>query len=323
MKMKKLNEAGFGLAQVLIIISMLSSIAAYLFKQSGIATKSVRASFYKQELYTYNERLKDYLTNIDVCTEAFNGFSIGNEYNELNSSKFGKIFKKDDLVGSNKAFKVNNIKITNENTGFIKLVYSLEIDEKFKNTVFLPGEIKNEIHLFANIIEGGIVKDCYYDPYDDDYYDNIPNGVISQSIRKLCTSGKLGKNQFGANLDLTTMDCHVVGIDPKREVKCPKGYAIIKFEQNTNSDGKIELVPVCGVNPNDITKQTCPGDQVVSGVGINPNGTLNCEPIKSGNVGAAVGASSKNPSEEGKEDCVIDFQTGKSGPTSGLKGCES
>ncbi len=284
--MKKLNNAGFGLAQVLIIIGLLTAMATFLFERSGIATKSIKASYYRQELYTYNQKLKDYLTNMDICTEAFSGFSIGSDYVELSSSRFGTLFKKNEQVGSNKAFTVTSIKLTDKDTGFIKLEYYLKLKEEFQKSVYFPEEIKNEIHLFAKIDKSRRVINCYYDPYDENYKDDVPNGVISQSIRKICNTGiEIDANIAGASLNSKSMDCHFIGFDTSKKVSCPIGYAIERYAINTVEGNKQELVPICKKNPLYMPGKRCPKNLMMTGV--NEDGSLICEPIKADDAPAA------------------------------------
>jgi len=304
--MKKIiTNSGLGLLQVLIMVGLVTSVSTYLLKNSSIASKSVRASFYRQELYTYNEQLKDYLSDIIVCTNLFKNSATNTNYYVLEHKEVGEIFRLTDdadsesLIGSNKSFKLKKAFLTKEDTGFIKLKYAVTLIDKFKNSVYIPDEIYNEVHLFASFKPDGNIRDCYHDPFDPDYEDNIPDGVISQSIKKLChslqasagatTSDTYNEGELpGAYLDPVTMDCQIPGFDKDLFKNKPGKNEVagkLKFEE----DGKGKMRVALEYVKNECYlpgKGQCPTGTFL--VGINSDCSLNCKYLNGNDVAHLV-----------------------------------
>ncbi len=319
--MKKLiKNTGIGLLQVLIMVGMVTSIATYLLKSSSIASKAVRASFYRQELYTYNERLKDYLSDSGMCNDLFSNSLIGTNYLKLSHEKIGSILEvfgvdgKENLIGSNRAFKLTKAFLTDENTGFVKLKYAVTLADEFKNSVYIPDEIFNEVHLFATFKEtNGAIKDCYHDPFDPNYEDDYPDGVISQSIRKLCHTiqvdpqdeteytVKRNENEMpGAYLDPVTMDCFIPGFDEKTFKNKPGKSEVagkLNFKEATTGEHKGKVLVELEYVDNKChlpSKGQCPTGTFL--VGINSDCSLNCKYLTGNDVAHIV--EHKAPGEE-------------------------
>ena len=305
--MKKLiTNTGIGLLQVLIMVGMVTSVATYLLKNSSLASKSVRASFYRQELYTYNERLKDYLSDITVCTNLFKNSMLDTNYLELTHKEVGTIFQlsgennRESLIGSNKAFKLTRAFLSDENTGFVKLKYAVTLVDNLKKSVFIPDEIFNEVHLFASFRDNGSIRDCYHDPFDPNYQDEIADGVISQSIKKLCHTlvvqnesdmedidSNLKRNEgemLGAYLDTKTMDCQVPGFDKALFANKPAENQVagkLNFEED--QDGKMRVALEYVDNECHLpSKGECPTGTFL--VGINSDCSLNCKYVTGNDV---------------------------------------
>jgi hypothetical protein len=244
--------------------SFVATSSLYMVKKSKDTIKAIKGYYYKEELHINLDRIKQTLTDINVCTSAFQTLSSGNGsfVPDINLSEQGLVLQRNVKFGNNRKFQIIDMQFQeHSNPNQINLVLNIDIADDY----YGASEIVQQVNLYVEKDGGGNITECFHDPV----LPGQTQGLVELAVNDYCQ---------GPGATVSDGKCTIKSFKPDQlaSIQCPgAGKVVQAIHELPNGQYQVH----CEDNPYYLPSKTadsCPEDFAME---LNETGEFSCRAL--------------------------------------------